>query len=187
MIRFHASELEYSKPKKNVMGGQTVVLRFEKTIPTLIVKKTQIVKVDFQQHAVTFSLSNKDLIFFNDLDRITLDMAFANAIEWFGKEASIDTIKSLFVPSLQKHELKTKTANIDLFNICNDRIHSQELTEIMRRNIDIVVEVVGVYFIPGQFGISYKTKQIKILPKYNLSSYSFIDDNDSDFSDAEPN
>jgi len=185
MKRFDVNDLVFSKPKKNILGGQTVVIKFDKQKPTLTLKKLSCVKINLQNSITYTSETHDDLSFFDQMDKVTMNMAFAHAFEWFGKDVSIDTIKSLFVPSVREHELKTKlSSELEFFNICNHKI---DFHEIISRNIDVVIEIAGVYFIPGKFGIAYKTKQIKILPKYNLFSYSFIDDNDSDFSDAEPN
>ena len=90
------------------------------------------------------------------------------------------------VPSLSKQELKTKLSdNVEIYDIRLLNIKQQAL-EDLNGYLDVIIDLVGVYFVPGKFGIAYKTTQIRVFPQ-SLSKYAFIDDDDSDFSDAEPN
>ena len=51
-------------------------------------------------------------------------------------------------------------------------------------NVQVILELVGIYFIPKRFGVSWKVVQIRTLPKTDLTKYSFDDFDDCE--DATP-
>ena len=187
MDGFDVNDLHFMKPRNNTLGGQTVVIKLGTKSPTIIIRKVVCTKVDVEHHRQSIVYALDDVHFFKSIDETTLKMAYAHSKEWFGKEIATHEVRALFVPSVHTIELKTKLTDPEVFDIRLQKIVMPDFSSLVGKPIDIVVEILGVYFTPGRFGLSYRTTQIKLLPIYVLTTYSFFDDNDSDFSDAEPN
>jgi len=94
---------------------------------------------------------------------------------------------------LSSRILATPTQDIDI-EAFDHLAHEMVVRNVViivdgNRGFEAIVELVGLYFVAKEFGMSWKVVQLKVFPSERLKGYSFLCDSDeeSDQSDAEPN
>lgn len=175
----------FSKPRRNLDGGQSIIIKDELTAtnPILTLKT---VRWDKDSNSVIFQTPVSDRHTFEAMDKLVMETAVEHQIQWFGRTLPINKIKSMFCTSLEPTgTLRVKApSNVQAYDIL---CQTTNPTSLEGRSVDVKLAVVGVYFKPGRFGVSYKVRQVKLLPTYGLLHYAFEDDSQDDFSDADSN
>jgi hypothetical protein len=186
--------LKTSSPRSNINGGQTVFVCNENNekyifnLPRCITNEG-ILGVDKK----SIKVETPNSIHVGGLDEIILNHAVENSIEWFKKTLDKKTLRLMYNPILKDTKWRvrvpmddvTKSFNGGVFNNKNERIDIHDVC-LETETFDAVIQLVGIYFIPGEFGLSWKLLQLKVHPRTSLNTYAFNSDED-DASDAEPN
>ena len=202
------NNLSFSNPKQNALGGQSISVSTNEN-KKLIFQSPKCLAYNGVS-VCSFSNSTKSscyidifansntnpmITFINQIslfDENIKKNAAANSSSWFKKHLDFETIQKLYKPSLKEHEISkymrlkmpTNKDNEFLGDIFDKNKHHSSLDYIVPNSIvQVIIECTGIYFIPKEFGVTWKVIQIKVNPPF-LSNYAFIDDNDSD--DAEP-
>lgn len=185
----------FSEKHKNVFGGQTILINKSKALELnipFLPSYTGIYKKQLNKFSIDFHVTNHVKDFFDEMDQKVLDEAIRNDVAWFGKSLSENEIKSMFEPTVNQNNVLTCKIpvypNTDKFvgDIYNNDREIVDCCFIQNMDVASIVKLVGVYFIPRKFGLSFKVLQLKTRPLRNeLESYAFLDE--SDISDAEPN
>ena len=177
--------LSFSKPRKNFNGGQSVVIKDQHTgtNPILSVKRMHWVS---DSKSVILNLSDPDRRFVRSLDNLVLQKAHEHQIEWFGRTLSLENLKNVHQSSFQPDgTLRAKASpNMQVYDILHGNVDYQRLDG---QCVDVKLAIVGIYFKPGRFGVSYNIRQVRLLPVYTLARYAFEDDSQDEFSDADSN
>jgi hypothetical protein len=188
------SQLRVSCPRSNINGGQTVCVcnaTNEKYIFNLVGCET---KRGFTSGANTsLQLETKNIMHVDCLDTFILNHAVENSLEWFGQSLDREALRRLYKPTIHDSSWRvrvpvdegTGTFIGSIFNIKNEKIHMNHIM-LEDETFDAIIQLSGIYFIPGEFGPSWKLLQIKVRPRVALSTCAFHSDDD-DMSDAEPN
>jgi len=154
-------------------------------------------KIQFMTNTFKYNLeSNKIVIpkdewLDNDVYNVIKDHIVKKSQLIYGKKLSIDVINEMNneyecneicakFPILEingKHEFDGM-----IFDNAKKKIPLSKLKH--DSDIQVVLELVGIYFIPKRFGISWKVVQIRSMPKTDLTKYSFDEFDDSE--DATP-
>ena len=203
--------LQYSQPKTNRSGGQTVYINTPCTSTKRLVVSIPRCKLPFGvsdysgRKSLSFSLqgeSDKMIAFqkfLSDIDLKNVQTAVSNSTSWFKKTISHDTVQNLYNPCMKQNNDKyppnfrarlpthpdTGKFTGDIFDV-NKNIVSQDCIT-QGCEVEAIVELVGIYFVAKEFGVSWKVIQLKVFPEVRLQGYSFLCDSDDDASDAEPN
>ena len=175
--------ITFLPPRRNFNGGQTVVAvdKQTKVNPLITLKR---VRWDARDSSVLFTPSTEEQLELFNLDKIVKEEAIKNQKLWFGKEFSVDKMFSMFGPSISfDGRFKAKRMpNLQIYDILKTRVELEPNGQLM----DVKIAIVGIYFKPGRFGLSYHIRQAMILPEPTLN-YAFDDDSLDDFSDADSN
>lgn len=206
----HVNSLQYSAPRTNASGGQTIyVTQSNKKIVIALPRcRLPFGISDYNgRKSLQFSLKNdcdkilqfKD--FLTQLDLNNVQTAVNNSSTWFKKVLPHNTIQTLYNPSLKQNNDSYPPVFRARLPINPD--NGQFIGDIFDSNrkpisqdcikpsceVEAIVELVGIYFVAKEFGVSWKVIQLKVYPPQRLQGYSFLCDSDSDDdqSDAEPN
>jgi len=138
--------------------------------------------------------------FLTQLDLRNVQMAVNNCNAWFKKNVPAPSIQELYNSSMKQTSDKyppmfrarfpthpdTGVFVGDIFDKNKNLVTERMITPGCE--VEVIVELVGLYFVAKEFGMSWKVIQAKVFPTERLRGYSFICDSDSgDDSDAEPN
>ena len=178
------SSIEFSAPRRNLNGGQTVVLKDKQTKinPVMTLKRVHWISND--TNSVSLEPSEDIQLQFKEIDKMVQLEAFALQKTWFGKNIPSEKMKSMYCPSVNGCTLKAKLSErMTIF----DALKQPTVDNPVGRLVDIKLAVVGVFFKPGRFGVSYVVRQVKLLPVCSLDQYAFDDSSQDDFSDADSN
>ena len=202
------SSMKFSNPWVNKSGGQTVFVTDQHD--KKIVFTTPLCKAPFGvssmngRYSVTFNVpkdeekSNDFSTFLSELDLRVLSEAKKCSQSWFKKELPPSKITSMYNPNLKNKNTNyppafrarfptDKNGNFmgNIYDFNRNTINQSNITN--GSMIEAIVELGGVYFIANDFGVSWKILQLKVNPNNSVKGYAFIDESDSELSDAEPN
>lgn len=201
------SRVKFAPPKKNARGGQFVTISYiyerkplriqtpplrlpfgvSRPDDSLINSNTWSLQVSFDEMD-----SNPEIKqffeFVKRFDELTLNTALAEAKQWFpGKSVASEIIKNNFRQNI-KPPKDAKYSPIMKFKIpvsgTEPRVEVFLETEkvpvdAITRNCRVIsiIEPRSVWFISGQFGVSWAVLQTKIVenPETHLDTYAFID------------
>lgn len=186
-------KLIFGEPRDNISGGKTVgVFDARKEKLTFKIRNT-CSKNGFQggvKKWVELFVHDTDII--QSIETLVLDEAQRKSLSWFGKNINETKINQMFKTSCTNDFVKTHVP-VDpmtnkfiasFFNAKPSRIDPESL-DINNKRLDVIVQLTGIYFIPGNFGLSWKLIQMLVHPQYTFSDCAFELDED-DESDAEP-
>lgn len=203
---FDFSTLNYSDPKQNNIGNQTVFINdLERNKIRLCTPKCYLpfgLSNFNDRYSIQFSL-NKDvnrnislfIAFLEKFDQQNIDKAVSNSKSWFKKSLNKETINELYTKTLKQSNkkypplfsarvpFKDGKCDIEIYDTNKNLISIDEIKPGC--HVEAIVELTGVYFVSKGFGLSWKIVQLKVHPSNRISGYSFEDDSDDD-SDAEP-
>ena len=188
------SLMRTSCPRSNTNGGQTVcVCNAKDEKYTFNLSRCVSQEGIIGEAKKSIKVETRNSIHVECLDEIILDHAVENSSEWFGKSMDRVTVQRMYKPILNNKSWRvrvpiddvTGSFNGGVFNNNNDRINIDD-ARLETEMFDAVIQLVGIYFIPGEFGLSWKLLQVKVHPRTLLCAYAFNSDED-DTSDAEPN
>lgn len=175
--------ITFLPPRRNFNGGQTVVAvdKQTKVNPLITLKR---VRWDARGSSVLFTPSMEEQHELSNLDKIVKEEAIKNQKLWFGKEFSVDKMFSMFESSISiDGKFKARLLpDLQIYDVLKTPVESKLNGQLM----DVKIAIVGIYFKPGRFGLSYHIRQAMVLPEPTLS-YAFDDDSQDDFSDADSN
>jgi hypothetical protein len=202
--------LVYSQPKTNASGGQTIFIN-TKTLSKRLVITLPRCHLPFGvsdyngRKSLQFSLKGDSekmhqyKNFLTTLDLKNVQTGVNNSVKWFKKALTPEIIQNLYNPSMKQtndayppmfrsrlptHQDTGKFVG-DIFD-ANKRLVTQE-SITPGCEVEAIVELVGIYFVAKEFGVSWKVVQLKVFPSERLKGYSFLCDSDDETSDAEPN
>lgn len=203
----------YSAPRINTSGGQTIFVNlpdsFNKKIVIALPRCSLPFGVSDYNGRKSLQLSLKGdnggkvdefKDFLTQLDLRNVQMAVNNSNAWFKKNVPALSIQELYNPSMKQTNDKypptfrarfpthpdTGVFMGDIFDKNKNLVTERMITPGCE--VEIIVELVGIYFVAKDFGTSWKVIQAKVFPTERLCGYSFICDSESeDESDAEPN
>jgi len=201
--------LQYSQPKTNPSGGQTIYINTPNTSTKRLVISLPRCRLPFGvsdyngRKSLQFSLQgdNDKMVTFKkflaDLDLLNVQTAVNNSTKWFKKNIPHDTVQTLYSPCMKQNNDKyppmfrsrfpTDAGKFvgDVFDVNKNLVSQEAITPGCE--VEAIVELVGIYFVAKEFGVSWKVIQLKVFPNERLRGYSFLCDSDDDNSDAEPN
>ena len=201
------TKFNYSEPKINAMGGQSVYITTETS--EKIVVQTPRCALPFglnvfesnqgKKYSLDLSLRGnsapvcKFTKFIQDLDDHNTQQAFKNSESWFKKQLDESIIDELYRSTLKtqknhcpimKAKLPTRN-DVFLGDIFDQKKCKTNMDCIQKGcSVQAIIECVGMYFVAREFGITWKIIQLKVYPPNRLTGYSFVDE-DSD-EDVEP-
>lgn len=199
--------LEYSVPKQSVMGGQTVYVELNNDP---IIVQTPRCSVPFglnvynplsggpSKYSIDLSLNGNTettsafIEMLQKFDEKNVEQACKGAAQWFGRRVSKDTINDIYSHQLKTSDnhsprlrvkLPTRGTDFtgDIFDHHNNAVELDAITKGC--TVQAILQCVGLYFVPKEFGVTWKVLQLKVFPPQKLVQYSFVDDDDED--DAE--
>lgn len=203
--------LQYMRPRTNASGGQTIYINTPKTSSKRIVIALPKCALPFGvsdyngRKSLQFSLrgdSDKMMQFkkfLADLDLRNVQTAVNESASWFKKKIAPDVVQTLYNPCMKQNDDRyppmfrarfpthpdTGRFMGDIFDVNKKTVSEACITPGCQ--VEAIVEMVGIYFVAKEFGVSWKVVQLKVYPNERLQGYSFICDSDDDVSDAEPN
>ena len=155
-------------------------------------------RVMVQLNDVTMSDDNtitlpRDCPTITEIDETNVRNAMEKSVEWFGKEVSEKTLKSLYVPSVVDGAVSVSKATIGKKVVT--RYFDDKKNEIGEDDIpvgskcDVVLEFAGVWFMKKSYGSIWRLAQVRRKsvrkPKYP-TEYLFDDEGqDESFSDED--
>lgn len=202
----------YSTPRVNTSGGQTIFINlpdhYSKKIVLALPRCTLPFGVsDYSgRKSLQFSLKPDPKVdefrdFLSALDLQNVQKAVNSTTSWFKKSLHAEAVQVLYNPSLKQPNDKyppvfrarfpthpdTGAFMGDVYDKNRNLVHERVITNGCE--VEAIVELVGLYFVAKEFGMSWKVVQLKVFPSERLKGYSFLCDSDeeSDQSDAEPN
>lgn len=190
------SLLSFSEPSVNNSGGLSVYMKYNNKL-IYIKSPMSTLQTDLCKNGCVnkfLSLQFTDISFqsfLSDLDMYILKQAFVNNKKWFGKSIDEKTINSIYKRNtIDNFKLKIPLSTNKTFNGIIYDEHRNIIDQSYIKygcSVQFILEITGLYFIGNEFGISWKTIQIKVKPNDTLTYYAFNDNSDDDISDAEPN
>lgn len=208
----NVSSFVYSTPRVNTSGGQTIFINLPDHYSKKIVLALPRLTLPFGvseysgRKSLQFSLKSDPKVdefrdFLSALDLQNVQKAVNNNTSWFKKSLSAEAVQELYNPSLKQPNDKyppmfrarfpthpdTGAFMGDVYDKNRNLVHERVITNGCE--VEAIVELVGLYFVAKEFGMSWKVVQLKVFPNERLKGYSFLCDSDdeSDQSDAEPN
>tara|TARA_B100001094_G_scaffold318680_1_gene362563 strand:+ start:279 stop:923 length:645 start_codon:yes stop_codon:yes gene_type:complete len=195
---FDFKDLNFSQPKINNMGGQSVYINNKSSKLTIQTPKCYIpfgissYQTNYgMKYNIDLSLKEQETNdfkqFLNGLDEYMIDTATKNGKEWFKKELKHNVVDELYKKTLKKSDkfpplMKMKFPCDDkgefqgeVYDASgNNLISTNKITKGC--SIQVIAEMVGVYFVAKEFGITWKVLQIRVYPNKQLQGFSFVDD-----------
>lgn len=200
------SSLVYSAPKINSIGGQTVFVNDASRNKIRVHTPKCYLPFGVSEYNDKFSLqmslnSETDAMknfknFLENLDKNNIQQGVKNPNWWKKPTISEETVAELYnssmkqnnpnYPPMFKAKLPFKNGEFD-GNIYDDKRNLISFDKITKScHVEAIVELTGIYFVQKEFGLSWKVVQLKVYPSEKMVGYSFLDDDDSEESDAEP-
>ena len=177
-------ELEYGKPIQSTFGGQIVSILKNKNKMYIQTPKCKIPYgvsnyINFNMDSDTRA-SEDFKKFLKTFDNKNIETATMHSKQWFKKLLDKEVVKDLYKEQLHDNTFVAKFPTKDgkfigeVFNSCDEPIEAEKIEPGC--SIQAIIECVGMYFIPKQFGITWKIHQVKIFPKEkDITGFSFID------------
>lgn len=195
--------LQFSIPKINTFGGQSIFITnndkklYIQTPKCYVDSGVTTFYTDFGEPRLSLKLSldsktqsmNLFKTFFEDFDSHNVAFGTKQSMKWFKKHLTEDVVKQLYKSQLQNNSIKLKLNckngkfDGDVFDKNNKEISLDSIKSGMY--VKAIIECVGMYFVPNEFGVTWKAIQLKVEDP-GISGYSFIDDSDQAFEEVEP-
>jgi hypothetical protein len=183
--------IRFGAARDNVGGGRTVSI-YDPTNSKCTIQINNCSTVHgFQGKRIELKIPYAHVL--RSLDDRVVAQAKQECQGWFGKpNIQAGVIDDMYKSSCMNDILSVRVPldpisnkfSGSVFNIKPERIDPTN-NVLVNVRLDAIVQLTGVYFIPGAFGLSWKLIQLLVHPTYSLSSCSFQADAD-DESDAEP-
>ena len=189
----------YSQPKTNAMGGQQVFINLPNTSDNDSKIRIQTPKCsvpfginDYNgRFTLDLSLRGEDTkpfqTFINNFDSHNKKTGSINSIKWFKKQIHESVISELYKPQIRQQnekyapnmrvKLPMKKNGVPDFEIFDNNKNKADMSIITKGcQVQAIIELVGMYFVSKDFGITWKVVQLKVFPSTKLSGYSFQDE-----------
>ena len=198
----NVNDLEYSEPKTNAMGGQSIYITYKGDKLIFQTPKCNIpyginefqTKTGEVKHSLVLALkgNSKPMQTFKkilqELDDKNVEKALELSNSWFKKQLDPKLIDDIYSPTLKNNCIKAKmpTRNGEFVGEIFDGQKNASNMSIIESDCSsqAIIECMGMYFVAREFGLTWKVHQIKVSPPNKLQSYAFVDE-DSD-EDVEP-
>ena len=200
------TKFDYSKPRINTFGGQSVFITFNENKLRLQTPKCAVPKgidtfktqLDEEKLSLTLDLDNSTesmklfQSFLERFDSQNIEKATTKSLIWFKKHLSKDIVESLYRKQFNNNTMKVKLLmkkgefDGDVFDKNNKKVTLNQIKPGCK--VRIIAECIGMYFVPNEFGMTWKAIQVKIEEDTQcITGYSFLDDEEEEtFDDAEP-
>jgi hypothetical protein len=197
------SELEYSNPITNTFGGQSIFItnngqkmrfqtpkcRLENGI-SQFTSDSGDVKLSIVMSLDTNTIAMEAFkTFLEEMDTHNVSSGAKNSLKWFKKHLSEEVVTKLYRPQFVNNKIKAKVVTKkgeydgDVFDKNGKKISIDCIKPGCK--VRAIIECVGMYFIPNEFGLTWKAVQLKV-EEEGMNGYSFIEDEDPTFEDVEP-
>lgn len=203
------TQFKYSEPKMNAMGGQSIHIAANDEKEKIIIQtpKCNVSKglnvfttnqndkrysIDLMLHSDTPAMQTFKQ-FLQKFDDRNCDLAVENSNTWFKKYLDQSVVDEIYRSTMKTHEdgqtMKVKLpVRNDKFigDIFDQNKQPVSSLSIIQENctVQAIIECTGMYFIPKEFGITWKVLQLKVTPPSQLERYAFVDENSDE--DVEP-
>lgn len=140
----------------------------------------------YESNENTLTLFNK----FTELDNYLIDAAYANSVDWFGKQKSRELLEDTYrrltkVDASGKYAPMTKTKvtimngkpNVQVFDTNKSSINIEDVPR--GSSVKVIAELASVWFIGSgtSWGVTFRALQILVTEKpNNMNEFSFVDD-----------
>ena len=210
----NVNELKFSEPVKNARGGHTVYVSYnDNKIITQIPKGSAPFGLSAQKFdddstdappKYTLNVKLEDTgnmglfrSWLNKVDETVIQEGVKNSKEWFGKAKSLEVVKELYKPLVIESsdgkyaptcKVKYMTNKNGEFqsSVFLDKDNMATPTDIVKGSkVSVIFQIVGIWFVGKQFGVSLIAKQTKLYPSETLTAYAFQDEDDDDDDDDE--
>lgn len=206
------SNMKFSDPVKNARGGHTVYLSYnDNKIVTQIPQgstpfgmSSQKFEDDDAPPKYTLNVSLQDTgnmgmfrKWLSDLDDTVIAAGVKNSKEWFGKVKTLEVVKELYKPLvIESNEGKyAPTCKVKYMTNKNGEFQSQVFLNkdematpndiVKGSKVSVIFQVMGIWFVGKQFGVSLVAKQTKLYPSETLTAYAFQDEDDEEVDEEE--
>ena len=199
-------QFQYSKPRINTFGGQSVFITLNENKLRLQTPRCAVpngistfkTQLDEEKLSIALDLDSSTesmklfKAFLERFDSQNIEEATTKSLVWFKKHLTKDVIEQLYRKQMQNNTMKikllTKKGEFDgnIFDKNNKKISLKHIKPGCK--VRIIAECIGMYFVPNEFGMTWKALQIKIEEDAKtITGYSFLDDDEEEmFDDAEP-
>ena len=191
------NEISFSEPKQSASGSKNMFVTYKPGASSRyderIVLQTPTVRLPFGvseykgKYYIDMSIRDSSFLsFLQTLDELILNYAVANSTQLFGKPMNDDEVSNMYRSSIKhsknhfpdlfkaKMFMKDDLFEGDIYDINKNLLEMNKLEKGVR--VQVIVELVGIYIIEKEFGTTWKSSQIKIIPSRDLKGYSFVDD-----------
>lgn len=176
------TNLVYGEPRGTSRGAQKVPVRTasRERLEIRCVRAT-VARVDDR----CLQIFPREGALFESVQSDVESAAFLNRLEWFqGKSVTLEHIRHI-----ARRDFDSGSGSLTLRCPIKPKVFDQNRTETKRYEdlrpgdvIDVIVRLVGVYFIRGAFGATWSVKQIKVYEP-PLHAYAFVSETESSESD----
>jgi len=189
--------ITFVNPKKNMNGGQTVVILNNSETLYLYASKTTTKYIPTGKPHLCFEhMRDNSIDLIRYVDELCLQYVQTHSFECFGKYICEETIQNMQEKSMSA--LHTFNAKFPLSDNLNDfvgNIYDQcdnllDFNSLSHNEFkaSAIIQLSGIYFKPGKWGASWKVKQLRTYPSYiQPDTYAFLTDEDDNGSDADSN
>ena len=204
------SQIEFSQPRTNARGGQSIWLSHQGKKLIVQVPKGKcpfgMSKQQYDEDAppkydVSVSLGGSDKMnayreWVTALDKHIQDSAVQNSEKWFGKKKSAGVIEELYKPmvveSKKSEYLPTQKFKIPFYDDkFTATVFDNERNEISPEAItkgceaSFIVQLTSMWFVGKQFGVTWQVLQGKVSPSSSIPAYAFADDDDEELEEED--
>ena len=203
------SDIQFSEPKTNSLGGQSVYVSYNGNKIITQIPKTKcpfgLNSQSFDNSPVKYTLDvslgkGEGKIagwrqFVYDLDKHIIDTAVEKSETWFKKKKSAGVIEELYKPIVVESKkdypatmkLKLPFYNNEFQTIVFDSKRNKVEPSLIEKGCEVtlIAELAGMWFVGKQFGVSWKIIQAKVYPLMKMDQYAFVDEEDGEEEEVE--
>ena len=210
----NVNDLKFSDPVKNARGGHTVYVSYnDNKIITQMPKGSTPFGLSSQKFdddntdappKYTLNVKLEDSgnmglfrTWLNNVDEAVIKQAVSKSKEWFGKAKTLEVVKELYKPLVIESsdgkyaptcKVKYMTNKNGEFqsSVFLDKDNMATPTDIVKGSkVSVIFQIVGIWFVGKQFGVSLIAKQTKLYPSETLTAYAFQDEDDDEEEEEE--
>lgn len=200
--KINLSDIQFSDPKTNSLGGQSVYVSYQGNKIITQVPKTKcpfgLSSQAFDNSPVKYTLDislgkGEGKIgawrqFVYDFDKHICETAVEKSELWFKKKKSAGVIEELYKPMVvesKKDYPSTQKFKLPFYNnefqtIVFDSKKNKVEPSLIEKGCEVtlIAELAGLWFVGKQFGVSWKIVQAKVYPVMKMDQYAFVDEED---------
>lgn len=199
---FNMNDLSFSEPKPSYSGGQCVYVNYKQHSKLRIQSPPIYAPFGISTNKkgkkyIKLSLNDNSFKqFIAQIDDHVTSTGVSKSVDWFKKELSADAVKDMFVRSWEvgnpayppnmfmNYPTQNDEFTGEIYDVNNKEVSEKVIKEKTR--LQVVVDLIGIYFKPKEMRLSWKLVQIKVLPPAPAKGFAFKLRNEEEDSDNEP-